>query len=179
MKKISLLLLIIFSIFALQLNVNAQKKSREKLVKIGAVDLQKVFEKSPGKKIAEEQLEKKREEFESKRTKSEEDIKELQAEFDSKKYDMSDDERKKAEMNIDTKTLDLKKYIDESNSKLEAEENKLLEPIVQDIKDVIRSVSILYGYDIILDKSTYILYIDKNFDITDEVIDQLKVKYKN
>lgn len=157
---------------------NLYSKKAEKLIKIGAVDLQKVFDKSAGKKIAEEQLEKKRESFNKTIVDKEKEIAKLTEEFENKKYTLGDNEKENAELVIKKKTLELKQYIDESNKKLEEEESKLLEPLIDDIKDVIRAVSIKYGYDIILDKSTYILFIDKEFDITSDVIDELKVKYK-
>lgn len=157
---------------------NLYSKKAEKLIKIGAVDLQKVFDKSEGKKIAEEQLEKKRESFNKTIVEKEKEITKLTEEFENKKYTLSDIEKENAQLDIKKKTLELKQYIDESNKKLEEEESKLLEPLIDDIKDVIRAVSIKYGYDIILDKSTYILFIDKEFDITSDVIDELKVKYK-
>ena len=157
---------------------NLYSKKAEKLIKIGAVDLQKVFDKSEGKKIAEEQLEKKRESFNKTIVDKEKEITKLTEEYENKKYTLSDNEKENAQLEINKKTLELKQYIDESNKKLEEEESKLLEPLIDDIKDVIRAVSIKYGYDIILDKSTYILFIDKEFDITSDVIDELKVKYK-
>jgi outer membrane protein len=91
---------------------------------------------------------------------------------------MNETERQKKELEIQSKILDLKRFIEKSNQQLEEKESELLEPVIQDIKDVIRAVSIKYGYSIILDKSTYILYIEKEYDITQEVIDELKVKYK-
>lgn len=173
LKKTAVLLL-----FLLTAASSAYSKKAEKLVKIGAVDLQRVFEKSEGRRIAESQLDKKREDFEKQKKSKEDEIKKLKEEYESKKSSLSSGEKEKLEMDIKSKTLDLKMFIDDSNSKLLEEENKLLEPLVNDIKDVIRAVSIKFGYDIILDKSTYILYIDKEFDITDDVLTELAVKYK-
>ncbi len=165
-------------IFCLTLISNLYSQKAEKLVKIGAVDLDEVFDKSPGKKIAEEALEKKRKSFEKEKEKKENEIKKLQEKFENRKLTLSENEREKEELAITKKLRDLQDYIESSNQKLEEEENKLLEPLIDDIKDVIRAVSIKYGYDIILDKSTYILFIDKEFDITDEVIKELEGKYK-
>lgn len=177
MKKI----FIFFVIFSLSLLFSfgfLYAKKAEKLVKVGAVDLQKVFEASPGKQVAKEQLDKKREQFENEKKKKEEKIKELQDEFERKKYTMDDNEKEKKGLEIRALKIELKEFINKSNETLIAEEDKLLEPLVDDIKDVIRAVSIKYGYDIILDKSTYILFIDKEYDITQEVLNELKVKYK-
>lgn len=174
--KILLIVIIILNIISI---IDLDAKKSEKLIKIGAVDLQKVFNKSAGKKLAEEQLDKKREKYEKTKTKKVEEIKDLTEEYENKKLTMSDNEKEEAQIKIKKKGLELKEHIINSNTKLEEEENKLLEPLIDDIKDVIRAVSIKYGYDIILDKSTYILFIDKEFDITKEVIKELKVKYKN
>ncbi len=174
MKKIIVSLMFI----SLFLAFNSYAKRAEKIVKIGAVDLQKVFYKSPGKKLAEEKLDKVRKDLEKKKKLKEDEIKKLQTEYSNKRLVLNDTERQKKELEIQTKILELKQYIEKSNKTLEDKENEFLEPVIQDIKDVIRAVSIKYGYSIILDKSTYILYIEKEYDITDDVLKELKVKYK-
>jgi len=175
-KSLLIFLTILFLFSVLIPNIYSQKA--EKLIKIGAVDLQKVFEKSPGKKIAEEALQKKRKQFDKEKKKKEKEIQKMKDKFEKKKLTLSEQEKAEQELAITKKVKELRKFIEESNNKLEEEENKLLEPLVDDIKDVIKAVSIKYGYDMILDKSTYILYIDKEFDITDEVLKELKAKYE-
>ena len=173
--KLSIFVTLVFSLILIN-DIYSQKA--EKLIKIGAVDLQKVFDKSPGKKIAEEALEKKRKNFEKEKEGKEKEIKTLKDKYENRKLTLSESEREKEELVITKKMRELQDYIESSNQKLEEEENKLLEPLIDDIKDVIRAVSIKYGYDIILDKSTYILFIDKEYEITSEVIEELKGKYK-
>ncbi len=175
MRNVKIIIILILTFFLVNL-VYARKA--ERLIKVGCVDLQKVFEKSPGKKLAEQHLKKLRDEMEKKKKEKEKEIKELQTEYSNNYEDMSDSQREAKELEIQRKLMELRKFIDESNEKLAAEEEKLLEPLIEDIKDVIKAVSIKYGYNIILDKSTYILYVDKDFDITDEVLEELKVKYK-
>jgi len=179
MKNKVLLYFLFFLFFLFFVNVPLfSQAKKEKLMKIGVVDLQKVFEKSPGKKIAEEALEKERKNFEKEKIKREKEIEKMKEEYNKKKGSLSATEREKEELNIQKKVLDLKKFIEDANAKLEKKESELLEPLLEDIKDVIRAVSIKYAYDIILDKSTYVLYVDKQFDITDEVIKELEGKYK-
>ncbi len=165
-------------IINLMLSGNLYSKKKEKLLKVGAVDLQKVFKKSPGKKIAEDHLEKKRKSFEDEKKKREEKIKKAKKEYENNKSNLTDNEKESAQLEIKKQTIDLKEYVQVSNQKLEDEENKLLEPVIDDIKKAVEAVSMMYGYDIILDKSAYILYIDKEFDITDEVVTQLEGMYK-
>ena len=165
-------------IINLMLSGNLYSKKKEKLLKVGAVDLQKVFKKSPGKKIAKDHLEKKRKSFEDENKKREEKIKKAKKEYENNKSNLTDNEKESAQLEIKKQTIDLKEYVQVSNQKLEDEENKLLEPVIDDIKKAVEAVSMMYGYDIILDKSAYILYIDKEFDITDEVVTQLEGMYK-
>lgn len=164
-------------IFILLNNLLYASKKREKLVKIGVVDIQEVWDASAGRKIAEEELDKQVKKLEVQKTKKEEEIKKLQAEYENKKLTMSDNDKVKAELEIKKRTIELKEFIESSRKKMEEEENILKAPLLDDIKAVVRAVSILNGYDIIL-KSTSIMFIDKEFDITNEIIDQLKVKYK-
>lgn len=177
MQKIYLILLVIIFTFCLNVN-NGFSAKAEKIVKVGAVDLQKVFENSQGKKIAEEQLDKDRAAFEKDKKTKEDEIKALKDDFETKKFTLSDSDKQKMDLTIRQKTVELKEFIEKSNDSLTKEEDKLLAPLIDDIKDVIRAVSIKFGYDIILDKSTYILFINKDFDITQDVIDELKAKYK-
>jgi len=154
MKRLTLIWLM--AIF--MLSINSLYGRKEKLIKVGCVDLQKVFERSEGKRLAEKHLNKMRDDFAKKKEKME--------------------EADAMELKIERKLMELRKFIDKSNQKLEDEENKLLEPLIEDIKDVVKAVSIKYGYNMILDKSTYVLYVDKDLDITDDVIDELKAKYR-
>lgn len=174
MKSIKLIIILGLAFFI----INDLYARKERLIKVGCVDLQKVFEKSPGKKLAEQHLKKMKEDMEKKKKAKEEKIRKLLTEYSNEYEDMSDDKREAMELQIQRLKMELRKFIDESNEKLAAEEEKLLEPLIEDIKDVIKAVSIKYGYNIILDKSTYILYVDKEYDITDEVLAELKVKYK-
>jgi Skp family chaperone for outer membrane proteins len=160
------------------ISFNAYARKAERLVKIGCVDLNKVFELSEGKKIAENYLNKLKSDMLATKSKKEEEIKKLQTEYSNNYKNWDSDEREKKSLEIKQKIIELKEFIDQSNKKLEEEEAKLIEPIIEDIKDVIKAVSLKYGYSIIIDKSTYVLYVDKDFDITDEVIEELKVKYK-
>lgn len=175
MKQVKLILILSLS-FLFASNLFARKA--EKLIKIGCVDLHKVFEKSAGKKIAEEHLNKMKMEMEKKKEQKEEEIKKLQSEYSNNVEDWSDALKEAKELEIQRKLKELRDFIEESNKKLEAEQDKLLEPLIEDIKDVIKAVSIKYGYNIIIDKSTYVLFVDKDLDITDEVLDELEVKYK-
>jgi len=107
-----LIIISVMTLFALSINSLYAKK--EKLIKVGCVDLQKVFERSEGKKLAENHLNKMRDGFASKKNKMEEEIKALQSDYSNKKDDMNDDEREKMELTIERKLRDLQNYIDES-----------------------------------------------------------------
>ncbi|MBN1897950.1 MAG: OmpH family outer membrane protein [Spirochaetes bacterium] len=173
LKRITITCMVILFAFSL-----SYARKAERLTKIGVVDLSKVFEGSEGKKMAEEHLEKLKEEMEKKKKEKEEEIEKLKEDYEDDKGEMDDKQKETKHLEIQRKLMELREFIEKSNKKLADEEEKLLEPLIKDIKDVIKAVSIKYAYNIILDKSTYVLYVDKDYDITDEVLEELKAKYK-
>ncbi len=173
MKKIAF----IWFFLAIFITCGYSGRRAEKLIKIGCVDIQKVFEESPGKKMAEEAINKKKKEYEEKKKKIEQEIEELQKEYHEKIEAGEGDEAEEIREKIEAKKKELKALIDKANEELSALEDKLITPVINDIRDVIKAVAIKNGFTMIIDKSTYVLFVEKEYDITDEVIKELKLKY--
>ena len=182
MKRIIYLVFSILIINLITLNYLYPQKKRKsdkfKNLKIGSVDLNKIFKIHPEKRAADKKMDDKRNKIIVEKEKRLEEIQKLKENFENKKLTFNDKERNKAQDNINKKVADFKKYIENSNKELKKIEDELIVPIVDKIKKIIRSVSMEHKYNIILDKEAYILYIDKKFDITDEVIKEIEGEKK-
>ncbi len=181
MKRIIYFLfsMLIINLITLNYLYPQRKKSNKfKNLKIGSIDLNKVFKIYPGKKAADEKLEEKRKKFIAEKEKRLKAIQKLKEDLENKKSTLNDKEKNNTQSNIKKKVTDLKKYIENSNKELTKIEDELIVPIVEKIKKIIRAVSMKHKYNIILDKEAYILYIDKKFDITDEVIKEIEGEKK-
>lgn len=177
MKKQITLSFLFISFLLLQNPVYAAKKA-EKLQKIGCIDIQDTFEQLDSKGELTAELDARRDELMKERESMEAELAVLKKRMDQKADGSR--ESKEADLRIDifNKEKALLDFIDQANEDLGALEAKLLAPVLEDIRDAIREVSKKYGYDMIIDKSTYVLYVDKEYDVTSLVIDELNKQYK-
>ncbi|GEM_PF-1530522 len=155
---------------------SSKKKTAEKLVKVGCVDFPRVFDAIPQKEEIEKKLSSMQAEFEKKRLEKEKELESLISDYSNNKGNRS----QLAEMNIRIATvrIELHNLIQDSNEKLAAQEDLLLQPVLKNIKNIVRDKSIQYGFSMIVDKSTYVIYVDKGLDITDDVIEEIKKQEK-
>ena len=152
---------------------SAKKKKKHKQMKIGTVDLEKVFENSKKKKAADGKLEGKRKSFESGKDKKIEEIRKLKDDYENTKLSLTDAQKITSRDNIKKKVKELQEYIDKSKKELEKMEKEVLAPIIDEIQYAIKSVSLAKRFDLIIDKKTYILFIKPRYDITDDVIREI------
>jgi len=61
---------------------------------------------------------------------------------------------------------------------LAQKQEQLLEPILEEMKNVIRKLSMQEGYDIVLEKRLIVLYLNPELDITNRVSVMLDEAYK-
>ncbi|MGC8764686.1 MAG: OmpH family outer membrane protein [Brevinematia bacterium] len=166
MKKISLY---IFSLFL----ISSFSFPAIKLVKVGVVDLEKVFASYPGISDIQKRLKDERENYDREINKKNEEIKILEASLTNEL--LSDNEKQVKIAEIEYKKQKLNDFIDEANAKLNSLKNELTKSIYSKIWTVIQRVGVEKGYSLILKKSgESILYIDKEIDITSDVITKLK-----
>jgi Skp family chaperone for outer membrane proteins len=68
--------------------------------------------------------------------------------------------------------------IQEGNMSLGQKQEQLLEPILEEMKNVIKKLSMQEGYDIVLEKRLIVLYLNPELDITNRVSVMLDEAYK-
>lgn len=146
-----------------------------KLVKIGVVNIEKVFAAYPGIADIQKRLKEERDKYEAEINRKKEEINILETTLTNSNLTEKDKEARLAE--IEYKRKELSDFINNINEKLNALREELSTPVYKKIWTVIQRVGIQRGFSIILKQSSdSILYIDKEIDITEEVINKLKAE---
>jgi len=175
MKKIFTLFVIL--IFVFSATEGFSKKKAEKLIKIGCIDLNEILDQTPEKRDIQKQLQAKQKEFQGQKEKMEKELQQMISDFSN--ADKKHKDKKTAELNIQifNQKQKLADFIQNSNSQLSDLEDSLIQPVLKKIQNIISEVSIREGFSMIIDKSSYVFYVEKNLDITKDVIEELKKQY--
>jgi Skp family chaperone for outer membrane proteins len=160
--------------FSLQAAGPADKKKAERLFKVGCIDIQEVFDSVPEKANVQARLQTRQKEISARQAQLEGDLSAMVSDLSNQKARLKPAEAAEYNIRIFNKKKELMDFLDASNKELADLEQKLLEPVLARIQTIIKEVTVQYGFSMIIDKSTYVLYVDKELDITDEVIDAIK-----
>lgn len=135
--------------------------------KVAYVDTLSVFEKYNRTQKVTDEL---NAEIEAKKTEiktMEDEVNKLKEEL--KTLALADDERKKKEDDIDSKTANLRKHVEEIRDEYKNKESKLTKMIIDEIYDAIKYIAQKEGIEIVLEKQN-LLYGSTDFDLTEKVI---------
>lgn len=141
--------------------------------KIGVIDLQKVMQKSSQVAAINAQLEK---DFKPRQEKLVGMQKDLQAEMDKLNREgavMSPSDRTKLQNKVAGDRANFQKMADSFQQELSTAQNQAMQKFMQKVVDAIKAVSANGKYDMVLLKAA-VPYMDPKFDVTDEVIKQIK-----
>jgi len=149
-------------------------------MKIAVVDTDKVFKESVWGKKAVEDLEretggwqKKGEDLDKKIAELEEKLAKQRAFLENK------EEEQKLQNEIEATKLEGQNLIQEGNLRLSEKRQELLEPMLEEIKNLIKKLAMEEGYDLVLEKQLFVLYLNPELDITSKVIVMLDKSYKD
>lgn len=146
-----------------------------KSVKIGYVDVARVFDEYSRTKKAKEDLDKEIKLKQQTIRDMEKELRKLRKEFESQKEDLTEEEIRKKERLIEEKSNSIQIFTDAAEAELSEKEAKLTEEIVGEIYDTIHSLGEDENFSLILDKSN-VIYGDKALDLTDRLIKKLETK---
>jgi len=161
MKKVVLLLSIIFLLGIAQIALSAE-------VKIGYVDVQKVFSSYKRTKDLNNKLQDDRKKSEEEAEKKRKEIERLQKEVKL----LSEEAKEKKEKIIEQKTEELQDFILKTREDLLKERYEMMKDILGDIDKVIQQKAKEGSYDLILE-SHVLLYGNEGLDLTEEIIKAL------
>jgi outer membrane protein len=148
----------------------------EDVVKIGIVDLQKIFEESSAGKLVRNEITKKGKEMEADLKSKGGEIEELKKKLDREAAVMSREQRETKEREIEIKILDIKRLKGRYNDELLKLQNTKLESMKKDIFEVVQDIGKKGGYLLIIEKLG-VLYSPNTIDITDELIKQYNDRF--
>lgn len=163
-KKFVILLLGAFAFGLIATEVLAKE------LKVGYVDMQKIFNEYKKTKEAESDLESKGKVKTEEREKMVEDIRRLKDEIEL----LSDKNKEKKQNEIDGKIQQLQEFDRKARGELLQEREDVLREITKDIDRVIQNYGKKHDYDIIFNRDKRVLLYDKgDADITESVLREL------
>lgn len=172
MKRVlSVSLLVVFLMAAGNVLFSASLKD---IIKIGVVDVEKLFKEYASKSKAARSLRLKRQQYAKEVNLKKKKIKKLEQQFLKEKPGLSSTEVMRRQMELDFQKSQLLKLIDKRNKQLAAEERRLTAPIQKEIYSAIRSVAQTQGVKIVLDSRNYVAYYDLKLDLTELVKKRLR-----
>jgi len=147
-------------------------------LKLAVVDTDKAFKESIRGKKALEELEKELAQWQERGEKLEKEIAALEEKLATQRSFLED---KGAEQDlrdqITSKNLEGQTLIQQGNEVLAGKRQTLLDPISDEIKDIIKKLAINENYDLILEKQLFVLYLNPELDITSKIVAMLDEAY--
>lgn len=142
-------------------------------LKVGYVDIGKVFDEYGRTKDEEDGLEKIKKEKDSKIDETEKEIKKMKDEL----VLLSDKKKEEKQTEIDKKIRSLNEYKKGVIDDLTKLKDEKIREIVNEIKKVIQEYGENEGYNLIINDSV-LLYKDKDYDLTEKITKILNERYK-
>ena len=163
-------LLILFTLFAVSITANAQK--------FALIDMEYILENIPAYERANEQLEQASRQWQSEVEKISEEAKTLYKNYQSQIASLSETQRGKKEEEIVAKeksAAELRRKYFGPEGELAKMQEKLINPIQDEIYGAVKELSQLHGYDLVLDRASAagIIFANPRIDISDEVLRKL------
>ena len=163
-------LLILFTLFAVSITANAQK--------FALIDMEYILENIPAYERANEQLEQASRQWQSEGEKISEEAKTLYKNYQSQIASLSETQRGKKEEEIVAKeksAAELRRKYFGPEGELAKMQEKLINPIQDEIYAAVKELSQLHGYDLVLDRASAagIIFANPRIDISDEVLRKL------
>lgn len=147
-------------------------------LKLAVVDTDKAFKESIRGKKALEELETELARWQEDGERLEKEIAALEEKLATQRSFLED---KAAEQDlrdqITSKNMDGQALIQKGNEVLAKKREDLLDPISEEIKNIIKKLAINESYDLILEKQLFVLYLNPELDITSKIVVMLDEAY--
>ncbi len=173
LTKVAFCCLILF--FCMSLSAVAADKGA---IKIGVMNVQKVLVQSePGQK-AKAVFEKKKGELEAQFAEDRKAIDELKKEIEKKSSVWSKEKKDEKVVEFNKMRRDLQTKTEDGRMEMKRLQDKELEPIIKTLETVVDDYGAKNGFSAILDSKNGVVYFDKAFDISDDLIKELNKAMK-
>lgn len=173
MKLRTLALTIMVAAFSFSSSVRADDKTS-----IAIIDVQKIMTKSMAARSAQEQMDKKKKEYEDEIKAQEEKLQKTEKELSSQQSVLAKDVFQKKAQEFKQKVVEVQRKVNSRDQQLKTASNKAGATIQSNVVDIIKDMAKEKGFTIVLPASQT-LYSDASMDISDEVLKRLDKKLPN
>ncbi|MBB13690.1 hypothetical protein CMK22_00395 [Candidatus Poribacteria bacterium] len=163
--------IVLFSILSLCSIVNAQD------FKLGVINTQKVVENYNKAIEADTELKTLQDRLAGRLKKLEDEIVTMEERLTKQELFLDEDAVRSAKADIVRKQDEYRQKLQVGQESLMEKQKELLEPILQEVKDLIIEIGKQEKYSLILDKQAA-MFVESKYDLTDSLIQQLNQKYK-
>jgi len=163
--------IVLFSILSLCSIVNAQD------FKLGVINTQKVVENYNKAIEADTELKTLQDRLAGRLKKLEDEIVTMEERLTKQELFLDEDAVRSAKADILRKQDEYRQKLKVGQESLMEKQKELLEPILQEVKDLIIQIGKQEKYSLILDKQAA-MFVESKYDLTDSLIQQLNEKYK-
>ncbi len=146
--------------------------SADQVIKLGYVDMKRVFNNYFKTEAASKDLEQQYENLRQQIKSQEDKVKRLGDELELKRAVLSKEQKDKLENEIRDKLNELKSFATQADAELRTKTSDRTRDIVKEIQEVIQQIGTREGYTVIFDKAV-VLYAAPAFDLTEKVLDEL------
>jgi len=170
-KRFGRSVIVLFSILSLCSIVNAQD------FKLGVINTQKVVENYNKAIEADTELKTLQDRLAGRLKKLEDEIVTMEERLTKQELFLDEDAVRSAKADIVRKQDEYRQKLKVGQESLMEKQKELLEPILQEVKDLIIQIGKQEKYSLILDKQAA-MFVESKYDLTDSLIQQLNEKYK-
>lgn len=149
-------------------------------LKVGVVDMQQALDECEAGKAAASKMEKKYKEMQEKIQKKREKLQSMQTELNSQSGVLSEQAKQNKMAEYQDKLKNLKRMIEDSNSKLKRQERSYVNRIAEELTQVVKELGKELKYDIIMEKQEAgVVHNSETVDITPIVIERYNKEWNN
>jgi len=182
-KRKTVILLVVLSCFLMIGGVSTIAKAGS-VMKIGYVDLQKIFQEYGKTKEFNEKLTSMNDQALRILEEGRKNLEELQNQYQTQEQLLSDSAKQRKLKEIEDKTTELNDLANSTQKNLQKQQELYTKEILEDILSVIDEIAEKEGWRLILDKGSLLypraetIIPDDEFDLTQKIIKRLNEKYK-
>jgi|GEM_PF-661038 len=152
-------------------------KDAPKVLKVGYVSLEMIFDQYKKTAESRDEFEKERENQQKEIAKKQEELRKAQETYEKQKDILKPEEKKKTEEEIQKLQQEFYNFVGAANQKLDEKKSQLIEARLREIQDAIKEFAIKEKYDFILN-SQAVFYGPEGTDITEQIVKFLNKEKK-
>jgi outer membrane protein len=152
--------------------------SKDKVIKIGFIDIQRAISESQAGKRAKERFQAQVKKAEADLLKEKSEIERLKTDLDKKGPLLKDEEKRNLEADLQRRYVNYQRGMQDQQQELRQKEGEMTGDILKELEKIVNEVGKAEKFTLILERSQ-ILYSDQGIDITNRVIEAYNARSKS